>query len=94
MSNASPEQIQREQQFWGRQSIVWAINLRSIDTGHGERDESWIDISIKEAHAIADEYWVESVRETQGKADQTLITYARKIQDWCATHRRWTPPAS
>jgi len=93
MSNNS-EQLQREQQFWGRQSINWAIALRSHESGHVDRDENWIGLSVQEGDAIANDYWVESVRESNGDPQIALLSYARKIHDWCATHRKWTPPAS
>ena len=80
--------------LWGRQSINWAISLHNQDVLSGDRDLTWLDLSMADGDAIADDYWAEAFKEARESVgmETHLVRYARKILEWCEKHRPGPSP--
>lgn len=89
MSNQQLKKVMSELQSWGRQTIMFTMNMRAVETGKMQENAIYMTAMKNEAEKTVEELWGTGLAECSKpiKPGQLLIVFVTKILDWCANHR-------
>jgi hypothetical protein len=90
MSNQELQKAMRDLQSWGRQTVMFTMNMRALELGRMQENASFMDAMRIEAETTTRELWNKALSECGKpiKPGKLLRLFVTKILDWCANHRK------
>lgn len=90
MSNPELQRAMSELQSWGRQTVMFTMNMRALETGKMQDNSDFMNAMRKEAEKTTEEYWNAALSECSKPIQpaEILHLFVTKILDWCANHRK------
>jgi len=90
MSNQELQKVMRELQSWGRQTVLFTMNMRALETGKMQDNVNFMSAMGKEAGETAKELWNKALSECGKpiKPGELLRLFVTKVLDWCVNFRK------
>lgn len=90
MSNQELKKVMSDLQSWGRQTLMFTMNMRAIETGKMHDNTDFLNAMRKEAEKTTEELWNAALSECDKplKPAELMRIFVTKILDWCANHRK------
>lgn len=90
MSSQKLNQLKKEIGGWGKQTVLFAMNIRAMDTGKLKGDQNYMEAMVNESKEVAEELWNKALSECSKpvKPGKFIGLFARNILDWCANFRK------
>lgn len=90
MSNQILNQLKKEIGKWGSQTVLFAMNIRAMDTGKLKDDQNYLEAMVGESRKVAEELWNKALSECSKpfKPGEFTGLFARNVLDWCDNHRK------